>query len=99
MSTPVSDLHWSFPLPRTHCGIALGNGKQGVLVWGDEFLCLTVARAGFWDHRGGKEFTNRATFSEVRALLEAEDAAGIQSLFSTPDKPSANIESRYQTPA
>jgi hypothetical protein len=57
MSIPISDLSWSFPLPRPHCGIALGNGTQGVLVWGDEFLCLTVARAGFWDHRGGKEFT------------------------------------------
>jgi hypothetical protein len=99
MSTPVSDIHWSFPLPRTHCGIALGNGTQGVLVWGDGFLCLTVARAGFWDHRGGKEFTPDATFSKVRALLEAEDAEGIKSLFSPSAKPSSNIESHHQTPA
>src|SRR4028119_1187118 len=86
MSTPVSDLHWSFPLPRTHCGIALGNGVQGVLVWGDEFLCLTVARAGFWDHRGGNAFTTSATFPKVRTLLEANDENGIKELFAKPSK-------------
>jgi hypothetical protein len=98
MQNPVSDIHWSFPLPRTHCGIALGNGTQGVLVWGDETLCLTVARAGFWDHRGGKEFTSDATFSKIRALLEAEDAAGITSFFSTPDTRSSDDDNRHQTP-
>src|SRR4028119_1165117 len=99
-STPVSDLHWSFPLPRPHCGNALGNGKQGVLVWGDEFLCLTVARAGFWDHRGGKEFTTSATFAKVRTLLEAADEIGIKSLFSLPEKPSSldSAESTHQLP-
>jgi hypothetical protein len=53
-----------------------------VLVWGDEFLCLTVARTGFWDHRGGKRFTDGATFSKVRTLLESHDETGIKSLFS-----------------
>ena len=75
------ELSWTFPLPRPHCGIALGNGTQGVLVWGDQWLCLTIARAGFWDHRGGNPFTTSATFSRVRALLEADDAIGIQDLF------------------
>jgi hypothetical protein len=68
MSISISDLHWTFPLPRPHCGIALGNGIQGILVWGDECLCLTIARAGFWDHRGGNAFTTSATFPKVRAL-------------------------------
>ncbi|HEX8549962.1 MAG TPA: hypothetical protein VF681_00265 [Abditibacteriaceae bacterium] len=89
-----SELRWTFPLPRPHCGIALGNGTQGVLVWGDEWLCLTVARAGFWDRRGGNPFTTSATFPKVRALLEANDEAGIKELFvqapknaSTPPRP------------
>jgi hypothetical protein len=100
MSTSISDIHWSFPLPRPHCGIALGNGKQGVLVWGDEFLCLTVARAGFWDHRGGKKFTTDATFSKVRTLLEARDETGIKSLFSS-EKPLSsgdNAEDDFELP-
>ena len=78
---PISDLSWNFPLPRPHCGIALGNGTQGVLVWGDRFLCLTIARAGFWDHRGGHPFATDATFPRVRAALEANDEAAIQELF------------------
>ena len=64
-------LRWDFPLPRVHTGIALANGKQGVLVWGDDRLCLTVARAGFWDHRGGNPFTHHITYAEMRLLLEA----------------------------
>jgi hypothetical protein len=91
MSIPISDLHWSFPLHRPHCGITLGNGTQGVLVWGNEFLCLTVARAGFWDHRGGNAFTTSATFPKVRALLEANDERGIKTLFSIPEKPSTDM--------
>jgi len=70
-------LDWPFPLPRTHCGIPLANGTQGVLVWGEEALHLTVARAGFWDHQGGNPFTAKATFAKVRALLEANDEPGI----------------------
>lgn len=64
-------LRWDFPLPRVHTGIALANGRQGVLVWGDDRLCLTVARAGFWDHRGGNPFTHHITYAEMRSLLEA----------------------------
>jgi hypothetical protein len=86
MSNHISDLKWTFPLPRPHCGIALGNGIQGVLVWGDECLCLTVARAGFWDHRGGNAFTTSATFPKVRALLEANDESGIKELFARPPR-------------
>ena len=47
------ELHWDFPLARTHTGIVMGNGIQGIIVWGEATLKLTVARSGFWDHRGG----------------------------------------------
>lgn len=46
-------LECSFPLPRPHCGVALGNGAFGVLVWGEDELRLTVSRNDFWDHRHG----------------------------------------------
>jgi len=95
-STFPPDVRFDFPLPRPHCGIALGNGTLGVLVWGDEFLCLTIARAGFWDHRGGNEFTTKATFPRVRALLEASDEAGIRELFANPPKNEFAPEQPYQ---
>ncbi len=47
-------LSWDFPLPRTHTGILLGNGTQGLMVWGESTLNVTTGRAGFWDHRRGK---------------------------------------------
>ncbi len=78
------DVRFDFPLPRPHYGIALGNGTLGILVWGDEFLCLTIARAGFWDHRGGNAFTTDATFARLRELLESGDETGVKALFATP---------------
>lgn len=77
-------LHWDFPLPRPHTGILLGNGWQGLMIWGVDALCLTVARAGFWDHRGGRKVAAQATYQEVRRLLEAGDEAGLRQLFSGP---------------
>ena len=87
-------LSWDFPLPRTHTGILLGNGTQGLMVWGKSTLNITIGRAGFWDHRGGNPFETRATFPIVRRLLEQNDEAGIRSLFggtaispASPDHP------------
>ncbi len=84
MSPYPPDIRFDFPLPRPHCGIALGNGTLGLLIWGDEFLCLTIARAGFWDHRGGKEFAPGATFSRVRELLETDNEHDLRELFALP---------------
>ncbi|RYX84991.1 GAF domain-containing protein [bacterium] len=104
----TSTLDWEFPLPRTHCGVPLGNGTLGVNVWGDETLCLSVARAGFWDRRGGTPFTLRATFDRVRERLEANDEAGLKALFasdeaddpSRPNRPQqlggARVEFRFE---
>jgi len=78
---------WFFPLPRPHTGIVLGNGRQGVMVWGTDRLCLTLSRAGFWDRRGGVPFDTRATFSEVRRCLETRDEAGLRKIFSEPQAP------------
>ncbi len=80
-------LSWDFPLPRTHTGVVLGNGRQGAMVWGENRLCLTVSRAGFWDRRGGVPFDHRATFEEVRALLEAGDETGVRRIFAEPQMP------------
>lgn len=80
MADPVR-LSWSFPLPRIHTGVPLGNGTLGVIAWGDQVLNLTIARAGFWDHRGGTPFSSRITFPALRRLLEAGDEAGVLAAF------------------
>lgn len=75
-------LDWHFPLNRPHTGVPLGNGLQGILVWGGETLFITVARAGFWDHRNGCTIPTETTFAQVRQCLEAQDETGIRQLFS-----------------
>ncbi len=79
-------LSWTFPLPRTHTGMLLGNGVQGIMLWGDERLHITVGRAGFWDHRGGNLFASRTTYNHVRALLEARDEAELRHIFARPEQ-------------
>lgn len=75
-------LSWTFPLPRIHTGVPLANGTLGLLAWGDQALHLTIARAGFWDHRGGTPFSARITFAQLRRLLEAGDEAGVRAAFA-----------------
>ena len=81
MNSAPAPLIWYFPLKRPHAGVALGNGVQGLLVWGEETLRLTVARAGFWDHRNGQDIPPGTTFACVRRALESEDDAALAALF------------------
>ncbi|PTY02918.1 hypothetical protein DB346_07855 [Verrucomicrobia bacterium LW23] len=74
-------LHWHFPLPRCHTGILLGNGVQGLLVWGDEHLHITISRAGFWHHGGRSASPTAATYADVRRLWEAGDEEALKTLF------------------
>ena len=81
----MKKLTWYFPLPRTHTGVLLGNGTQGLMVWGTDRLCITVGRAGFWDRRDATPFSANITYRELRRLLEANDAAGIRAAFGKDD--------------
>ncbi|MCX7003293.1 MAG: hypothetical protein NTV22_08480 [bacterium] len=92
----LKTLYWDFPLPRTHTGIVLGNGVQGLMIWGDATLNLTVGRAGFWDHRGGHALPARATYPKVRRLLEAGDELGIRALFEMPPADAARAPRPHQ---
>ena len=85
-STTPHTLRWHFPLPRPLTGIVLGNGVQGLLVWGDQKLCVTVGRAGFWDHRHRGE-SPLPSFSRVRESLERGDEAGLKSAFGLSEPP------------
>ncbi len=78
-------LSWSFPIHRTHAGVLMGNGVQGLMIWGEgRQLNITIGRAGFWDHRGGNEFSARTTFAEVKKALQDKDEAGIKKIFELP---------------
>lgn len=66
---PAKILISHLPLMRPHCGSTLGNGLQGLLVWGEKTLRFTVARAGFWDQRGGQVMLPTTTFATVRSRL------------------------------
>ncbi|MEI8315707.1 MAG: glycoside hydrolase family 95-like protein [Verrucomicrobiota bacterium] len=81
----MKKLTWHFPLPRTHTGVLLGNGTQGLMVWGTDRLCITVGRAGFWDHRNATPFTARITYQELRRLLETNNEAGLRAAFGSYD--------------
>jgi alpha-L-fucosidase 2 len=85
LAQPTQPLVWHFPITRPHTGILLGNGTQGLMVWGEgRTLKITVARAGFWDHRGGNEFSARTTYQDVKRLLQAGDYKGIRAAFAVP---------------
>ena len=78
-------LVWNFPLPRTHTGVILGNGKQGLMIWGKENqLNITIARAGFWDHRGRKYYDIKTNYTQVKELLKKGNQGGLAEAFGIP---------------
>lgn len=76
-------LDWQFPLSRTHCGILLGNGLFGAMVWGDEKLCITINRADFWDHRNHLPVTEEFSYAKLRRIWEAGDEEAMDNLLKT----------------
>lgn len=90
-------LTWQFPIKRTHAGALIGNGTQGLMIWGEgNTLKITIGRAGFWDHRGGNDFSARTTFREVKKMLEAKDEQAIRSTFAVPQKSENEPHEPYQ---
>ncbi|MEL7342464.1 MAG: hypothetical protein AAGM67_18425, partial [Bacteroidota bacterium] len=79
-------LSWEFPIHRPHAGVLLGNGTQGLMVWGKQNqLIITIGRAGFWDHRGGNDFTANITYDELESLLMARNDSAIRKAFANPE--------------
>ena len=78
----MKDFTLDFPLLRTHCGMPMGNGNMGVLVWGgDNRLCLTLGLADLWDHRQGEYVMPGQTYQELVALHDPCDAAPVNQRF------------------
>ncbi|MBT7862759.1 MAG: hypothetical protein HN712_20765 [Gemmatimonadetes bacterium] len=79
---------WEFPLPRTHTGMLQGNGRLGLMIWGEgSILRLTLGRADLWDHRGGLPWTQKQSYGNIRDCLEREDEAQLRELFEETDRP------------
>lgn len=73
-------LNWQFPLPHTHCGILMGNGLFGAVIWGDKRLCITLNRADFWDHRGHMPMTKEMNYANLRRIWKAGDEKAMDAL-------------------
>jgi len=77
----------AFPVPRTHCGFALGNGNSGALVWGKDRLHVTVNRTDFWDHRGGQALAGEHLYRKIVAAYDPDDPSKVQGVFGQPAWP------------
>lgn len=76
-------LVWHFPLPRPHTGMLIGNGIQGLMIWGQENrLHITIGHGGFWDHRGANDLGKLTTFSELKDMLYADRSEDVRNMFS-----------------
>lgn len=57
------------------------------MVWGqDNQLNVTVSRAGFWDHRGGKPFGATTNFKTVKRFLENGQQDSLKLIFKNEKK-------------
>jgi len=81
-SVSANEIRWDFPLPRTHTGILLGNGNQGLMIWGqNNQLNITIAQAGFWNHREVQKFKPKATYKIVNELVMTQQYDSLKELF------------------
>lgn len=63
-----------FPLSSPFEGIQIGNGTQGLMIWGrNNQLNITIGHNGFWDHRGYNDLAYLGTFRELKDMLYASD--------------------------
>lgn len=88
---------WQFPLTRPHTGVPIANGRQGLLVWGqDNVLHITIAQQGFWDHRGGHPAGGGGTYTQLRPLLANQDESGIRAMFGAGAVQDGNTPKSFQ---
>jgi alpha-L-fucosidase 2 len=88
-------LSWEFPIQRCHAGIPMGNGRQGLLIWGaDSMLKITVAHAGFWDRRGGVNLDSNLVYSKIKDLLETKNEEKLKEIFGYNQTKKSNIRPR-----
>ena len=95
----AAPVEWDFPrMGSCHEGIAFGDGKTGVLVWGggDE-IRLTVGRSDLWDHRGGYSWTPEQNYTNIVAAVHSGDKDRLYGLFKK-DTPKGQPRNPYMLP-
>ena len=90
---------WDFPRTGScHEGIAFGDGKTGVLVWGGgSEIRLTVGRSDLWDHRGGYSWTPEQSYTNIVAAVHSGDKDRLYGLFKK-DTPKGQPRNPYMLP-
>ena len=90
---------WDFPRTGScHEGLAFGDGRTGVLVWGGgNEIRLTVGRADLWDHRGGYPWTDEQSYTNIVAAQRSGDVARLHALFKK-DTPPGEPRNPYMLP-
>ena len=99
MAAFAAPVEWDFPrMGSCHEGIAFGDGKTGVLVWGggDE-IRLTVGRSDLWDHRGGYSWTPEQNYTNIVAAVHSGDKDRLYGLFKK-DTPKGQPRNPYMLP-
>ena len=92
-------VEWDFPrMGSCHEGIAFGDGKTGVLVWGggDE-IRLTVGRSDLWDHRGGYSWMPEQSYTNIVAAVHSGDKDRLYGLFKK-ETPKGQPRNPYMLP-
>ena len=95
----AAPVEWDFPrMGSCHEGIAFGDGKTGVLVWGggDE-IRLTVGRSDLWDHRGGYSWTPEQNYTNIVAAVHSGDKDRLYGLFKK-ETPKGQPRNPYMLP-
>ena len=92
-------VEWDFPRTGScHEGLAFGDGRTGVLVWGGgNEIRLTVGRADLWDHRGGYPWTDAQSYTNIVAAQQSGDVARLHALFKK-DTPPGEPRNPYMLP-
>lgn len=70
-------LNYTFPLPRPHMGMIIGNGTQGLMIYGSaNVLNISIGQNGFWDHRGANELKKLTNYQNFKALVSQKGKVG-----------------------
>lgn len=95
----AATVEWDFPRTGScHEGLAFGDGRTGVLVWGGgNEIRLTVGRADLWDHRGGYPWTDEQSYTNIVAAQQSGDVARLHALFKK-DTPPGEPRNPYMLP-
>ncbi len=72
-----------FPLNSIQSGAMLGNGKLGLLLWGQEReLNITIGCAELWDHCGGFNWTAKQNYNDIVQALAVGDKERMKRIFA-----------------